>query len=156
MRGILEAWGVHDRSVVVADSFEGLPSPDPERYPQDAHFGAEEVGRFAAGIDEVRRNFELYNLLDDSVEFVQGWFCDTLPQLRGREWALLRLDGDLYQSTMDCLENLYPNLSVGGYVVIDDYVLLPCRAAVHDFRERHGIRDEIVEIDWTGAYWRRS
>ena len=58
---------------------------------------------------------------------------------------------------MDVLENLYPKLSPGGYVIIDDYgAPKNSRQAVHDYRERQGIQDEIVPVDWAGVYWRRS
>jgi O-methyltransferase len=156
MRGILAAHGIDDRCVFAADSFQGLPEPDPERYPADEgdlNYTAEEL---AVGVDEVRGHFERYGLLDEQVRFVEGWFRETLPGLRDRRWAVVRLDGDMYESTIDGLTNLYPQLSVGGYLIIDDYRFDNCAAAVHDYRREHGITEEIVEIDWTGAYWRRE
>ena len=70
---------------------------------------------------------------------------------------MLRLDGDMYGSTMDALEALYPKLSLGGYVIVDDYGNIPqCKEAVTDFRNAHGIIDPIESIDWTGVYWQRS
>ena len=158
MRGLLRAQAVVDRRVWVADSFEGLPPPDKERYPADEgdlHHTAHEL---AIGEEVVRENFRRYGLLDDQVRFVRGWFRDTLPRLADISWAVIRIDGDMYESTMDSLVNLYPNLSPGGYVIIDeDYGNLPpCAQAVHDFRAAHGIRDPIQRIDWTGAYWRRE
>ena len=69
----------------------------------------------------------------------------------------MRLDGDMYESTMDALTALYPKLSVGGYVIIDDYgALANCRAAVEDFRSRNAINDPLQTIDWSGVYRRRS
>ncbi len=80
---------------------------------------------------------------------LQYLWCPTL--------ALIRLDGDLYESTFDALSALYPSLSAGGYVIIDDYgAMEACRQAVHDYRERHGIEEEIVPIDWAGAFWKRA
>jgi hypothetical protein len=62
----------------------------------------------------------------------------------------------MYESTMDGLTYLYPNLSPGGYIVIDDYWgVQACRQAVHAYRTQHGITEPIERIDWTGAYWRR-
>ncbi len=84
------------------------------------------------------------------------WFKDTLPGLHDQRWALIRLDGDMYESTMDALKALYPNLSPGGYLVVDDYFVPACREAVHDYREEHGVREPIQTIDWTGVYWRRD
>jgi O-methyltransferase len=68
----------------------------------------------------------------------------------------MRLDGDLYESTMDVLVALYPKLSPGGYVIIDDYSLPECKAAVDDYRAEHGITDPMTTVDWTGHYWRRG
>ncbi|RPH80243.1 MAG: hypothetical protein EHM80_05790, partial [Nitrospiraceae bacterium] len=85
-----------------------------------------------------------------------GWFRDTLPTAPISQLAVLRLDGDLYESTMDALNALYPKVSPGGFVVVDDYGLPTCRAAIDDFRRARGIIDPIHRIDWTGVFWQRS
>lgn len=157
MRGVLKTYGVTDRIVWAADSFDGLPPPNPSTYPQDAGLHLEQYRELAVSIDEVRRNFERYQLLDDQVRFLEGWFRDTLPQAPIQKLALLRLDGDLYESTMDALRGLYGRVSRGGYVIIDDYSVIPaCRQAVHDFRKAQGICDPITKIDAQGVFWRRS
>ena len=107
-------------------------------------------------VDEVRSNFARYGLLDDQIVFVEGLFQDTLPALAAGPFALLRIDGDLYESTYVALENLYPKLSPGGFVIIDDYGgMPPCRQAVEDYRAKAGIDAPIVEIDWTGVFWQK-
>ncbi len=157
MRGILEAWSDADRRVWVADSFEGLPAPDLDTYPEDAGHDLSNVAALAVSAAQVRSNFERYGLLDERVHLVEGWFSDTLSDAPIDRLAVLRLDGDLYQSTMEVLDALYPKLSVGGFLIVDDYgAWEPCRRAVDDYRTRHGINDEIVEIDWTGIHWRRT
>lgn len=156
MRGVLAAHGDAERSVWVADSFEGLPKPDAEKYPADARDVNYTADELAVSLEEVRANFERYGLLGDRVRFVKGWFRDTLPDLGDERWAVIRLDGDLYESTMDGLRNLYPQLAVGGYLIVDDYGFDNCRAAVEDYRREHGITEEIERIDWVGAFWRRT
>jgi O-methyltransferase len=155
MRAVLRAHGVLDRRVWVADSFAGLPQPSPERYPLDAgdtHFRMPEL---AISMTEVQRNFERYGLLDDRVCFLRGWFKDTLPTAPTGPLALMRLDGDMYESTIDALDALFHRLSPGGFVIIDDYGYVEsCRAAVDDFRARHGIVDPVQTIDRFGVYWR--
>jgi O-methyltransferase len=159
MRAVLEVLGDDRREVWLADSFEGLPKSRPDEYPADAgsddHFVFEYL---AVSEEKVRQAFERYGLLDDRVRFLQGWFSDSLPPLRGNQrWSLLRLDGDMYESTIVALESLYPDLSPGGFVVIDDYGAIPqCREAVEDFRQANEISDPIETIDWTGVCWRRS
>ena len=141
----------------VADSFQGLPAPDAEAFPQDVGHDMSDVPALAVSAEQVRANFDRYGLLDDRVQFLEGWFRDTLPSAPIDQLAILRLDGDMYESTMDALEALYPKLSVGGYVIVDDYGAWPnCRQACTDYRERHGITDEIVSVDWTGVHWRRT
>ena len=157
MRGILEAWGDTDRSVWVADSFEGLPAPNVEAYPDDEGHDLSGVSTLMVGADRVRANFERYGLLDDRVRFLEGWFADTLATAPIEQLAVLRLDGDLYESTMDALVPLYDKVSPGGFVIVDDYgAWEPCRKAVDDFRAEHDITDEIIEVDWTGVYWRKG
>ncbi|HEY3265402.1 MAG TPA: TylF/MycF family methyltransferase [Armatimonadota bacterium] len=157
MRAVLKAHRVTDRRVWAADSFEGLPAPNAKRYPQDASAAFNTYARLAVSLEEVRANFDRYGLLDDQVRFLKGWFRDTLPTAPINRLAVIRLDGDMYESTMDGLVNLYPKLSPGGYLIVDDYgAIEACRQAVHDFRQANGINEEIVPVDWTGAYWRRA
>jgi O-methyltransferase len=156
MRGYLAAWDMKDRTVWVADSFEGLPKP---ALPQDAgyDFSVEQVPILAVTLQEVQENFRRYGLLDEQVRFLKGWFRDTLPASGIEQLALLRLDGDLYESTMDALNALYHKVSAGGFVIVDDFGdFEPCRRAIHEFRGRQGITEPIVPIDWTGAYWRKA
>jgi O-methyltransferase len=156
MRAILDAYGDRQRTVFVADSFRGLPPPNEEQYPADTGSRLHTAKALSISRNEVERNFDLYGLLDEQVHFLQGWFKDTLPAVKDRTWSVVRLDGDLYESTMDALVNLYPGLAVGGFCIIDDYGHGPCRQAVLDYREAHGIDEPIEMIDWLGAYWRRS
>jgi O-methyltransferase len=104
---------------------------------------------------EVRANFERYGLLDDQVRFLPGWFKDTLHNAPIEQISVLRLDGDLYESTIQALDGLYPRLSPGGFCIIDDYQLPYCRQAVADYRDKHGITSEIVDIDGSGVLWRK-
>jgi O-methyltransferase len=157
MRALLKAYGDTTRTVWAADSFQGLPPPDAKRYPPDTGDTLHTIAYLAVSEDEVRRNFARYGLLDEQVRFLPGWFRDTLPAAPIDRLAVLRLDGDLYESTMVALEALYPKLSVGGYAIIDDYgALAACRQAVDDYRGREAITEPLVEIDWTGVFWRRS
>ena len=157
MRGLLAACNVKDRQVLVADSFDGLPVANAEAYPADAGDTHHEYRELAIPLEAVQAHFEAYGLLDDQVVFLKGWFKDTLPTVRNRSFAVIRLDGDMYESTMDSLNNLYDRLSPGGYCIIDDYGAIPaCKQAVDDFRAEHGIVDEIAWVDWTGVWWRKS
>jgi O-methyltransferase len=157
MRGVLKAHGVIDRKVWLADSFQGLPPPDSARYPADQHLDLSEWDILSVGVEQVRRNFERYGLMDHQVEFIVGWFRDTLADAPVNDLSVLRLDGDLYESTIQALVPLYPKLSVGGYCIIDDYgAIEACRAAVSDYRLAHNIGDKIVDIDATGVFWRKS
>jgi len=138
---------------VVADSFDGFPDKDE---------GQSFMGEFASvdflaiRLEDVRGHFARFGF-DHGVEFVAGFFQETLPQLPRRPWSLLRLDGDSYEATWTALECLYPSLSTGGFVILDDYgALEECQRAVEDFRRQEGIADPIEPVDWTGARWRRT
>lgn len=157
MRGFLQAYGITDRTVWVADSFEGLPAPDPERYPADRGDKHHTESDLVVSLKDVQDNFRSYGLLDDQVRFLKGWFKDTLPTAPIEHLAIIRLDGDMYGSTMESLEALYPRLSPGGFVIVDDYGAVEgCRQAVEDFRDNNNILSPLVKIDWAGAYWRKS
>ena len=158
MAAILKANDITDRNIYVCDSFEGLPPPNVSGYPQDAGDNHYTVPFLAVDVDQVAANFAGYGLLNDQVRFVKGFFSDTLPQLAPdiEKLSLLRLDGDMYESTIVALENLYPKLSVGGYVIVDDYGLPNCVRALTDFREYHGITDEYIKIDNSSVYWQKT
>ncbi len=156
-RGVLRCYDQADRRVFVADSFQGLPEPNPTLHPEDAGDSHSTIRFLAVSLEEVKDNFRRYALLDDQVVFIPGWFRDTLPSLAGERWSVIRLDGDMYESTMDGLVNLYDNLAVGGFIIIDDYGCLPnCKKAVDDFRQQRSIAEPIEEIDWTGVFWRKT
>lgn len=156
MRAVLKAHGVSDRIIWAADSFEGLPPPNPEKYPADAGAAWHLRPLTEVGVEHVKRNFERYGLLDSQTRFLPGWFRDTLPTAPLGPLAMVRLDGDLYESTIDALQPLYPKLSAGGFLIVDDYNLPMCRQAITDYRRDNGITDEIIPIDDAGVYWRKS
>jgi O-methyltransferase len=157
MRAVLQAYADTDRRVWVADSFQGLPEPNPAEYPQDADDRHHTHVELAVSLDQVQDNFRRYGLLDDQVRFLPGWFHETLPRAPIERLAVLRLDGDMYESTIVALEALYPKLSPGGYLIVDDYGAVPgCRQAVDDYRRVHGITEPIEAIDWGGVYWQRA
>ncbi|MFC4013733.1 TylF/MycF family methyltransferase [Nonomuraea purpurea] len=157
MRSFLRANDITDRRVWVADSFQGIPDTNGASHPLDVKLGLDNANSvLGVSIEQVRENFERYDLLDDQVVFLEGWFRDSLPTAPVRSLAVLRLDGDLYESTMDALVNLYPKLSVGGFVIVDDHILPSCRQAIREFREANGITDTIEHIDWTSIGWRRT
>jgi hypothetical protein len=157
MRGVLMAYGETRRRVWVADSFCGVPVPERTAEDRIAHFLAMPLSYLAVPRLDVERNFAKYGLLDDQVVFLEGLFADTLPTAPIAALALARLDGDSYESTMDCLVHLYPKLSIGGYVVIDDYGLpLGCRRAVDEYRSRNGIEEEPTWVNQQTIFWQRT
>jgi O-methyltransferase len=156
MRAVLAAYGIMDRKVFVADSFEGLPKPDEKKYPADEGDTYYTCSNLAVSKQVVANNFRKYGLLDDNVVFLEGWFKDTLPSAPIEKLSVLRLDGDMYGSTMESLDCLYPKLSKGGFCIIDDYALKTCQMAVDDYRAKHNINSELKEIDWTGRCWRKE
>ena len=98
-----------------------------------------------------------YGLLDGQVQFLKGWFKDTLPEAPINELAMLRLDGDMYSSTIEAIQVLYDKVAVGGFVIVDDYGAVPaCQQAITDYRNHRGITDTIHPIDGVGVYWRKS
>lgn len=144
-----------DKKVFVADSFAGLPRPNAEKYPADAGDIHHIYAHLAVSLEQVKDNFSLYLLnLDKSIVFLKGWFSETLP---GNTYigklAMLRMDGDMYESTMDVFNALYDKVTDKGVVIIDDYNLTGCRKAVDDFRNTRDITAKITNVDDRGHYW---
>jgi O-methyltransferase len=158
MRALQKAYGEQERQVWLADCFDGVPPPTAE---QDLRSGLDlskkNIPQLVASAASVLDNFRALDLLDEKVRVLEGLFADTLPDAPVEKLALLRLDGDLYSSTMETLDALYDRVSVGGFVIVDDYgALSACREAVEDFRARRGIADRIEKVDYTGVFWRKS
>jgi O-methyltransferase len=157
MHAVLAAYGDETRSVWLADSFEGLLPSDTANYKADKGIRAQlAAGMLGVSEAEVRANFERYGLLDERVRFLPGWFKDTLRDAPIDRIAVLRLDGDLYESTIQALDALYPRLSPGGFCIVGDYLAVKaCEQAVTDYRAKHGISAQIIDIDGTGVLWRK-
>lgn len=146
-----------NRKVWVADSFKGLPKPNTTLYPEDEGDDLYSLEQLRISKEQVMDNFKRFDLLDDNVKFLEGWFKDTLPTAPIEKLAIVRLDGDMYESTMDGLNHLYHKLSPGGFIIIDDYGVIPaCKKAVHDFRDQHSITEEIKNIDDSGYFWQKK
>jgi hypothetical protein len=156
MKGVLTAYGIRDRRVYCADTYAGLPRPD-AKHPADRRDRLHTFRELAVSEETVRQNFAMYDLLDDQVVFLKGLFADTLPQLSNNNFALMRLDGDMYGSTISALNNLYDRLSSRGFVIIDDYGALPhCSKAVHDFIDQRRLRVKIQPVDHSCVWWQKE
>jgi hypothetical protein len=153
MRGVLKAYGVTDRMVWVADSFQGFP--EPEREDDQSLASQPDQTHLAVTQKDVMLNFKRYGLMDEQVKFIPGFFAQSLPG-PVKQLSVLRLDGDLYVSTMDALTALYPLLQPGGFCIIDDWNIQMCLEAVMEYRTRHRIHSSIHNIDGHSVYWRKS
>jgi len=142
------------------DSFQGLPNITKKDQVGEQIVGAQ--GIFAAGVNEFKANLEARGVWNESrIHIVPGWFSDTVSKAGVKQISFLRLDGDLYQSTIDVLKALYPRVSPGGYIYVDDYGSFNgCRRAVDEYRAEHQLYEPmhwiregsgIVEAVW----WRK-
>jgi O-methyltransferase len=131
------------RTVWVADSFQGFRADHEDGWERD-------LARYdvlSASYDEVKGNFERLGL-SDGVAWLPGYVEDTLPTMRDYQWSLIRLDLDTYHATISALDNLWDGLSVGGFLILDDFVIMePIRAAVRDFSAARGIEMLIEVVD---------
>jgi len=138
--------------VYVADSFKGLPEPTYIEDHGDVH---SQMPFLSVSKEQVMENFKFFELLDDNVIFLEGWFKDTLKKLKNK-FSLIRLDGDMYESTMDAIKYLYPLLNKGGFVIVDDYnVVEGCFKAITKYRKDNNITSEIIFIDEASMYWKK-
>ncbi len=143
-----------NRKTFVADSFEGLPKPNVELYPDDLGDTHHTFNYLKVSLDEVKSNFKKYDVLDENVIFLKGWFNETLKDNKEiQKLSILRFDGDMYGSTIDVLSNLYEKVNKDGVIIIDDYCLKNCVKAVSDFRNQNKINDEIKVVDHCGVFW---
>ena len=164
-RGVIRAYHEGFRSSYVCDSFAGLP-------PGKIIFGVGDMNwdntpYLEVNSLEVAKNFHSVSMLDPNVIFVQGFFNNSMPHLKKQmgKISILRLDGDIYESTVDVLYHLYDKVEIGGYIIIDDWnkddltppTPFPAKTAVLDFFKVHNINDaEIITIDPIAIYWQKK
>jgi hypothetical protein len=128
-------WPGSLRRVHLFDSFEGLPLPGPEdvEWIDAKHL----AGTSLCGRESVEAHMKEWGIPPELLVYHQGWFEDTVHLQINRSFvkqiALLRLDADLYASTRICMEHLYPLLSPGGWLIVDDYGLSGCRKAIEEY-----------------------
>lgn len=154
-----------DREVWLFDSFEGIP----ELSAEDAQWAAHSKLKMKDAADKAIRPAGYYLAsVSDAHEALKrlgaeakthvekGWFQDALPPVKAQIGAIavLRLDGDIYESTKYCLDELYDQVSPGGWIIIDDYGLEGCRTAMYEFFSRRGISPCIINAPHDGrAYF---
>jgi len=155
-RGVIRAHGQQHRRSFVLDSFRGLPPGERKFDSGDA--GWDNTPYLEVSTVVVAGNFNSAGLLDDYVVFAQGFFNDTIPPVSNmiESLAIIRFDGDIYESAVDVLYNLYGKLSVGGYFIVDDWFGFPSKRACEDFFAVHGISPNVTPIDNLSAYWKKT
>jgi O-methyltransferase len=152
---VLDSYGDDKRSIWCCDSFEGMPKPTVAGQSFSGTEDFQDLPYLAVSVDQVRANFDRFGVLSERVKFLKGWFRDTLPKAPIQRISVLRLDGDLYESTLDALTALYPKVSSGGFVIVDDYGTWPgCKQAVEEYRQQHQIAAPLVQIDPSSVFWR--
>ncbi|MFC2007780.1 TylF/MycF/NovP-related O-methyltransferase [Chloroflexota bacterium] len=156
------------RKVWLFDSFEGLPSPTAEddyeepiiSMPTNKSASIVSRGYCLGTYDEVEELlFSKLGLNRDNVYMERGWFQDTLPKCKDKigAIAILRIDGDWYESTKCCLDNLYDNVVTGGYIIIDDYwSVTGCKKATDDFLKKRELNMNLTFDDRGGVYFIKS
>ena len=127
-----------ERTVWAYDSFEGVPSNKeqtkyPEQYSRDEIDWSTCCPELSADVSFLHNTIAKYEVSNPNrIQIIEGWFKDTLPNAT-QSIALLRVDGDLYSSTYEVLEYLYPLVVNGGFVIFDDYCIEESKKAIHDY-----------------------
>lgn len=142
-----------NRQVILFDTFEGLPAPtldDP-----DYERAVQLTGKCRGGLEEVESLFRRLGLTN--YRLIKGMFQETLPTAHTGDISLLHLDGDWYESTLACLENLWDRVSDGGVVQVDDYgEWQGCKKAVDEFFDRRCVNVRLHYIDPTARRFIKS
>ena len=152
-----------NRVVHLCDSFSGIPEFKNAKHASDRE--AHEWGILNKNsVEGVERDALTFGLKKEYMRFVKGYFNESLPAMIEKtpsvKFAVARFDGDTYDSTMQALQALYPHISPGGYVIVDDYSdWISCREAVDEYRSTHNITTPMVLIPYAkgeiarGVYW---
>lgn len=179
---IAMAAGAPNKTIYAFDSFQGLPLPSnkDDQMPGIRMLSKEEQSKLpnpgeqelkstgATSVPMIDMFCHLFYALDKepkNVFAIPGWFEETVPKWseenKNTVISILRLDGDLYNSTYVCLKYLYPKVIKGGCVIIDDWALLGCRKAVEDYMNSSEVwapnwewgLEYIKDENSTVAYW---
>lgn len=152
MAGMAQACGPH-RDYYLLDSFEGLP-PAKEEIDGKAAIDWQKSGKVNNCLTEERYAHEAMAKAGAKRAYVlKGWFKDTLGKIPRQPIAILRLDADWYDSTMECLDALYDLVPVGGVIIVDDYYdWVGCSRAIHDFLAKRQSTDRMREFYGRVAY----
>lgn len=152
------------RAVWLFDSFEGLPDPSEKDFGgtdgkiTGQHIRPLDKGSCLGTIEQVKElMFTEFKFDKEKIKLVKGWFQDTLPVYRKElgPIAILRIDADWYDSTRCCLENLYDNLVVGGYCIVDDYdTCYGCQRAVDEFMQKRRMSIQYIPDGRGGILFR--
>jgi len=153
------------RKIFAFDSYKGIPFcsenddqeaglyylDKPKPFVEDKETLLVPTGATVHSLESVKKNLEGWGVSMHRIKFVEGWFQHTLVGYellhKVDKIALLRLDGDLYESTMVCLNKLFPKVSEGGVVIIDDYALSGCRKAVDEYFKKKKYSPDYKKIE---------
>jgi O-methyltransferase len=146
---IAMAYGAPNKTIYAFDSFEGIPRPsnrddqmpgikmlskeEQSKLPNPGEQVLETTGATSVSQDDFMSHLINSGIDINNIKVVPGWFEETVPKFLDVNIALLRLDGDLYNSTYVCLKHLFPKVVEGGFVIIDDWQLPGCRDACIDY-----------------------
>jgi hypothetical protein len=153
-------FGFDQRMLWLFDSYQGLPDPTKDDYEGDktgTHVRPLPKGSCLGTYEEVSRLLFVHNQISrQAISMVKGWFQDTLPVTRAKigPIAVLRLDGDWYESTKVCFENLFDQVSNNGFVILDDYFsCFGCKKATDEFLAAREKAYPIIPDGRGGAYF---
>ena len=164
------AYGKSRRRMHGFDSFQGLPAPRADKdfdemvgdtfkiTREQADGSLKPIGALLSEQSDVEVLLAKVGYPRSEVQLHAGWFQDTVQVVAPKigPIAILRLDGDLYESYMIALDHLWDNVAVGGFVIFDDWVYRGCRDAVNEFFNKRGLREYVCYADATVRYVRES
>ena len=175
----LELMGDALRRVYLCDSFKGIPPQDTYETSSSEPMPLEIRGAYSDrwahtmnllnhnSAERVKRDAAAFGLDVGRLRFVEGFFNESIPRLLAAapdlRFAVVRLDGDTFRSTYETIELLYPRLSDGGFLIVDDYMgWTTCRTAINMWREKHNVTEPIIVVPHgefdiiNGVYWRKN
>ena len=155
-----------NRKVWLFDSFEGLPEPTKEDGNMAKDYANNKAGgklktinECVSSLEDVKEVFfKILKINPQNIVIKKGWFQNTLPVAKNEigPISILRLDGDWYDSTKCCLDNLYDNVIISGYIIIDDYGHWEgTRRALDEFLKERKIKINLIKVDYTGVYFKK-